>query len=316
MSEIRRAAVVGAGTMGHAIAQVFAQHGLDVVLVDDQAEVLDGALQRIRELCEWFVREQRLTAEQASVVIQRIRTTTDLNEAVNGVEFVLEAVTEDPSVKRELFQRLDALCHRDTIIASNSSSLDIFKLLESVGSTRLVATHWFTPPHIVALVEVAPGPETSRDVLVRTERFLRQVGKEPLVMRRFLPGLIVNRIQQAIAIAALEILESGSASAAQIDRAAKRSLGLRLPVVGVLQTFDFAGLDVCHAVLTAAQREVPTILDQAVRAGHIGVKASRGLYDYGGRSEADIVSERDSLLLRVQEAFEMIGLGGASPWDR
>jgi 3-hydroxybutyryl-CoA dehydrogenase len=215
-----------------------------------------------------------------------------------GVHFALEAVVEVPDAKKQVFSRLEASCPEGTIIASNTSSLDVFSIAEIKNKKRLVVAHWFAPPHIIPLVEVVPGPETAEEVVDFTAGLMKRIGKEILVLKEFVPSFIVNRLQNAIAMPVLEMLAKGWASPEEIDRAVKLTLGIRLPIVGVVQTVDFTGLDLVYDILKGLGMTHPMI-EERVKQGHLGAKTGKGIYDYGGRREAEILNKRDKLYLKM-----------------
>jgi 3-hydroxybutyryl-CoA dehydrogenase len=210
-----------------------------------------------------------------------------------------------PSLKRELFKALDEFCPPTAILASNTSSLNIFDIVEVSRPERLVVAHWFAPPHIIPLVEVVPGPRSSPDAVAWTAALMERIGKRPVVMRQFVPSFIVNRIQHAIGEAVMEMLSNGWATPEEIDLAVKSTLGIRLPVVGVVQSMDFTGLKLVYDIQKARGRVVP-LIEEKVKAGHLGASASRGLYDYGGRTEEEILRKRDERYIKMLEQLERI----------
>jgi 3-hydroxybutyryl-CoA dehydrogenase len=166
-----------------------------------------------------------------------------------------------------------------------------------------VVTHWFAPPHIIPLVEVVPGPATAPGVLQFAAQLMERIGKKPLVMKQFIQRFIVNRIQNAIVRTALEMITNGWATPEQIDLAVKTSLGIRLPIVGVVQSLDFTGLNLIHDMTKGTGTENP-LIEERVRQGHLGASTSKGIYDYGGRSEEEILRKRDLLYLKVLDFLE------------
>ena len=304
-NSVKRVLVVGAGTMGNGIAQVFARAGIEVGLVDVNQKTLDSAKARIESGLKTLVEYGSVSEKDTAPIMDRIQTSTDLEAMAKGVDFALEAVVEVPDVKKEIFSRLEDACSKDTVLASNTSSLDIFSIVEVKNPKRLVGAHWFAPPHIIPLVEVAPGPETAPEVVKFTDGLMKRIGKETLVMKEFVPGFIVNRLQNAIAMPVLEMLAQGSASPEDIDRAVKLTLGVRLPIVGVVQTLDFTGLDLAHDILKALGMTHP-VIDEKVEQGHLGAKTGKGIYDYGGRSEAEILNKRDKLYLQMLDLLSDI----------
>jgi 3-hydroxybutyryl-CoA dehydrogenase len=303
--DVKRVAVVGAGTMGHGIAQVFAQAGMEVGLVDVKEEVLQRALHLAGSNLRTLADSAMVSRDEVPAILGRIHPTTNLSEAASDVDFAIEAVSEVPSLKTEIFRQLDESCPAEAILASNTSTLDVFSIAEVRDPTRLVVAHWFAPPHIIPLVEVVPGPGTSPQTTTSTASLMERIGKRPVVLRQFVPSFIVNRIQNAIVDVVLEMLTNGWATPEEIDLAVKTSLGIRLPIVGVAQSLDFTGLKLIHDIHRAAGRASPFI-DEKVSQGHLGASTSRGLYDYGGRSEEEILRKRDSQYLRMLQHLERI----------
>jgi len=308
--KVKRVAVIGAGTMGHSIAQVFASCGMEVNLADVKQEILDHAHRLVKANLKTFVDYGRIQQNEVPAILGRIHMTTDIMAAARGTDFVLEAVVEIPEVKKKVFKQLDEACGEETILASNTSGLEIFKIIEVRNPSRTVVTHWFAPPHVIPLVEVAPGPETSPGVLQSTARLMERIGKKPVVMKQFVQRCIVNRIQNAIILTALEMLENNWATPEEIDLAVKTSLGIRLPIVGVVQSLDFNGLNLVHDVLKSIGKKIP-LIEERVEQGHLGPSASKGLFDYEGRSEEEILRKRDTLYLKLLDFLE--GQGAFNP---
>jgi 3-hydroxybutyryl-CoA dehydrogenase len=169
----------------------------------------------------------------------------------------------------------------------------------------LVIAHFFNPAHIIPLVEIVPGSKTSPETVLFTVTLMERVGKSPIVMKKFGPGFIVNRIQKAIREACLEMIEQGLAGPEEIDRAIKLSLGIRLPIVGVVQSMDFNGLDL-HLDNMRNYGKTYSFVEERVKKGHLGVKTSKGIYDYQGRSETEILEKRDDLYLKMLEYLQKI----------
>jgi 3-hydroxybutyryl-CoA dehydrogenase len=303
--DVKKVVIVGAGIMGHSIAQVFAQAGIEVGLVDMKEEMLERAFRLMKANLKTLSESGLVKKEDVPAIMGRVHPTTDLAYAGRGVDFALEAVAEVPDVKKEIFTQLERYCGEETVLASNTSSLDIFNITRELKRRdRVVVAHWFAPPHIIPLVEVVPGPETSPAVLNFTARLMERLGKRAVVMKSFSAGFIVNRIQQYIGMAVLEIITNGWATPEDVDLAVKTSLGIRLPIVGVVQSFDFTGLDVVSDVLKGSLGQVPPFVADLVGKGQLGVKTSKGIYDYNGRSEEDVLQKRDELYLAVLAKLE------------
>ena len=301
-----RVLVVGAGTMGHSIAQVFAQAGITVDLADTNAEVLETAVRRIAANLS-TVKEAEHSSEAETTtsienVLKFVKPTTDLSSVTTEAEFVFEAVYESVEAKQAVFDLLEEHIPNETIIASNTSVLDLFEETKLSHPERLVCAHWFAPAHIVPLVEIAGGPATEEHVVTRTVAFLESVGKRPLVMQRFVPGFIANRIMMAMADAAEELLNSGAATPEEIDYAVKTSVGVRLGVVGIFQSLDFNGLDLIAGDRTLD--ELPTYLRTKIESGDLGVKTGRGFYEYEKDSQLETLKRRDRSYLAALRALE------------
>ena len=304
-NDVKSAVVVGAGVMGHSIAHVFAQAGIEVNLVDLNETVLEHAMDLMKANLETLAEFKKVSGDDIPGILARIHPTTDLAGGAEGVDFAVEAVAEVPDVKREVFSQLDQFCPGNTVIASNTSSLDIFRIEQITRPERLVVAHWFAPPHIIPLVEVVPGPKTSQEVVEFTANLMKRLGKKTVIMKEFVPAFIVNRIQRSISRAVWEMLEKGWATPAEIDLAIKLTLGVRLPIVGVVQTTDFTGLDLIYDIMKGAGSISP-LVEEKVKQGHLGVKTSKGVYDYGERSEAEILKRRDQRYLKLLDYLEGI----------
>lgn len=291
-SDIRRIAVVGAGLMGHGIAQDFAARGYAVHLYARSQERLDQALQNIQSGLALLQRLGQLSPEQAASTLPRIRTGTVLDEVVADADLVIEAVSENLSLKQEFFRTLDGVCPPHTILASTTSTLLPSAL---AGATqrpdRVLVTHYFNPPALVPLVEVVRGPETSDEVVATVRDLLLQIGKRPAVIQKELIGFIGNRLQAALAREALSLVDRGVATPEDIDTVVKYSFGRRLGVAGIFEVGDLAGLDVYLAAAPVfrdleSSVEVPTILRHKVEHGELGVKTGQGFYTWTPESAA------------------------------
>ena len=302
---VKSALVVGAGVMGHSIAQVFARAGIEVNLADLDGKILERAMNLVKSNLETLAEFGRVSGDEIPAILARIHPSTDLAAAAKGVDFALEAVAEVPDVKKKIFSQLEEFCPEDTVLASNTSTLDIFSIAEAKKPGRFVVAHWFAPPHIIPLVEVVPGPKTSPEVVTFTAKLMERLGKKTVVMKEFVPSFIVNRIQNYIGMAVFEILDNGWATPEEIDRAVKTSLGIRLPIVGVVQCLDFTGLDLLLDIMKSTGLEGP-LIEEKVKQGHFGAKTSKGIYDYGGRSEVEILRKRDRLYLKTLDHLERI----------
>lgn len=306
VEDVKKVAVFGAGTMGPGVAQMFAGAGYEVALYSRKAETLAKAVAMVKANFATLIEHGTVTEADAEAAQGRIKTTQSLEEAGTDADFVLETIAENKDAKRQLYSDLEGVCPERTIFASNTSSLNVFELLPPGLQTRSVCAHFFTPAHIIPLVEVVPGPETAADTMELTVALMKKCGKSPVVMKKFGPGFIVNRIQRAIGETAMDMVQEGLVEPEEIDAAVKASLGIRLPIVGVMQTFDFQGLD----MLLAYQQNVGKVysfVEDRVKQGACGAKSGRGIYDYQGRSEVEILKKRDELYLKMLDYLKEIG---------
>ena len=314
LNDIRRSLVVGAGAMGHGIAQVYAIAGYEVDLVDAQATALDLARERIRSSLANLAGLGAIRREDGQAILARIRLTTELAMVAPHADVVTEAVVEDRDAKQELFTNLDRWLKPDALVASNTSGLDVFALMRDATPGRLplmIIHHYFLPAVIIPLVEVVAGPQTSRESLDLSVRLVEKLGHVPVVLDRFHENFIVNSFQIALASVAARLLAEGVASPEAIDKAVKYTLGIRLPVVGVVQSLDFTGLDLIARILRNSQIDA-SYFEAMVANGRSGVKSGQGSYDYRGRVLTEIEAERDRKYLAnyrnlaAIDAFERI----------
>ena len=307
LNDIKHIMVVGAGTMGHSIAQVYAQSGIEVDLVDLNQEMLEHAIKLIKSNLTTLAEVERLSHEEIQSILNRIHPTINLSEAASRADLVVEAVNELTEIKNKVFSELNEYCSEDTIFASNTSGLNIFEIVEVKKPERLVINHWFAPPHIIPLVEIVSGPNTSPEILDLSLKLMKKLGKKPIVLKEFVPAFIVNRIQNVISVQFYEMIAKGWATAEQIDLAIKTSLGIRLPIVGVVQSQDFTGLDLVLDIQKAYRmnRRFPQV-EEMVNRGNLGAKTGKGWYDYGGRTEEEILKKRDKMYLKMLEHLEKL----------
>ena len=305
LAEIKNVLIVGAGTMGHSIAQVYAQGGIEVNLIDVNHDVLKRAINLIKSNLIILAEFNRVNKKDIPEILDRIHTSTELSNAAKKADLVVEAVNEVPELKTTIFSQLEEYCSENTILASNTSSLDIFEIAKVKNPERLVIQHWFAPPYIIPLVEIVPGPKTSKETVEISVKLLEQLGKKPVVLKKFIKSFIVNRIQGAIGGVVYDLLSSKVATPEDIDAAIKYSLGIRLPIVGVVQTLDFTGIDLLYDIFKSRDIEIP-IISKKVEQGHLGAKTSKGFYDYNGKDEIEILNKRDRLYLKMLDYLEKI----------
>ena len=277
-------AVVGAGTMGHGISQVAAQHGYEVLMWDAAPGVVERAIATIGDRLAKQVAAGKLSESERQQTLQRLVPVTRWDDLASA-SLAIEAVLEVMEVKKEVFQELDRVLPADALLATNTSSLSITEIAKVTRRPgQVLGMHFFNPAPVMKLVELVRGEETRDDVVQRAETFARSIGKETVVVQKDTPGFIVNRVLMPLFIEAMRILEEGIASAEDIDKAVK--LGLNHPM-GPLTLADLTGLDVDLHVMDYLYDEfhddrfaAPMVLRRLVRAGHYGRKTGRGFYRY------------------------------------
>ncbi len=299
-------AVIGAGIMGHGIAQAYAEAGKAVWLYDLELVFLDKAINEIRKNLALKVEEKLLTLEEAEKAMSHIQVTTDLKEAVWQADFIIEVIPENLEMKWALFSQLEELAARTAVIASNTSTFSIGRLIEKSQTTnRMLITHFFNPAHLVPLVEVVKHPETDDEVVSRTVKLLDEIGKKPIVLKKDVPGLIANRLQAALAREAFSLLENGVAAAEDIDTAITSGPGFRWSFIGPIETADFGGLDIWEKVIGNLApdldkgEDAPSIIKKYVQEGRLGTKTGKGIFSYRADSVKEKTRERDIHLIRL-----------------
>jgi len=284
MAEVRKIAVIGAGTMGAGIAQACAAAGFPVTMRDIEQRLVDGGFRRIREPLAKRVEKGKMTGAEVDGILSKIRGVVDLKEAVAGAQVVIEAVFEKMEIKRELYAELDRLCPPDVVFASNTSSLSITELANATKrADRVVGMHFFNPAPVMKLVEVIRGSETSDVTVALIRELCTKLGKDTVEVRES-PGFVVNRLRVPMMNDAFNLPQEGVTSAEDIDKAMK--LGTNMPM-GPFELADYTGLDIGLDVMEVLFRETgdpkfrpSTLLRKYVRAGRMGRKTGRGVYDY------------------------------------
>jgi 3-hydroxybutyryl-CoA dehydrogenase len=277
-------AVIGAGLMGAGIAQVAAAAGYDVVLRDVTPEALERGLGSIRTSYAKFVEKGRLEAGDADAALGRITTTTEL-EAAASADLVVEAVFEKIEVKAEVFRALDRICKDGAVLASNTSAIPITSIAAVTERPEaVVGTHFFSPVPLMKLCEVVRGYKTSEETLAAASEFAQAVGKTVVVVNRDVAGFITTRLISALAMEAIRLVESGVASAEDVDIACRLGFG---HAMGPLETADMTGVDIMlnatSNIYADTQDETfapPELLRRMVAAGDLGRKSGRGFYPY------------------------------------
>jgi len=304
--KINNIAVIGAGTMGHGIAQVFALAGLQVALTDSDAKVLGKALQRIQANLETCLEPSSVDEDRAATVAARITLASNLADAASQADFIVEAVFEDLDVKHEVLRQLEQHCPAHAVITSTTSSFCVRDMAVALSHPeRFLVTHFWNPPYVIPVVEVMPGDHTSAEAVETTIALLEAAGKYPALVKRDVPGFVGNRLQHALRREAIAIVAEGIASPEDVDLIARLSFGLRLPVVGPLETVDLGGLDLTQAIQSYLLPELDRsteprqLIRDKIERGELGAKAGQGFFDWPpGRAE-EVIRKRDEALLEM-----------------
>lgn len=283
MDKNRRIGIVGSGTMGAGIAQVFAQTGYPVVLMDMQPEALDRAAAGIEKSLGRLVKKGTLGQEQIPVILERIARTTKY-DGLRECQMVIEAVVESAVIKAEVLTRLDEVTAPDCVLATNTSSISITELAaKTQRADKIIGMHFMNPVPVMTLVEIIRGLATSDETYSAVEGVTRELGKTPVEVQDY-PGFVANRILMPMINEAFFCLMEGVASAEDIDSVMK--LGMNHPM-GPLALADFIGLDVCVSIMDVLQQGIGDdkyracpLMRKMVAAGHLGRKSGRGVYDY------------------------------------
>ena len=287
VDNIKQVAVVGAGLIGHGIALEFAKAGYEVSLNSRSDESLQRAAQMIRESLRMLAKMGLVSSDQAEAIPSKIQMNTSLEESVQDVDVVIEAVYEDLILKQHVLRELDRLCPERVILASSTSTLLPGKLAQAVRKPeRVVVAHYINPPHLVPLVEIVRGEHTSDETVAALHGLLKKVGKSPVVVQKELPGFISGRLQMVVLKEALWLVQNGFASPQDVDFVLKSSLGRRWSVAGVFEVLEIAGWDLISEVASEIAPDLDTsldslrLLDEKVEQGELGAKTGKGFYDW------------------------------------
>jgi len=285
--KIEKIVVVGAGLMGHGIAQIFALADLSVYLCDVSEEKLSEALDSVKGNLQMLASLGVIKSEHIDAVLDRIQTNTDLGSIVSEADLVVECVFEDLALKQEIFKKLDSLCPDRTILASNSSSFTASALASvTKRPEKVVVAHFFNPPYLIPLVEIVGSSSTSEETVKAVYDLMCRAKKRPVILKKEVPGFLANRLQAALMREAMSLVEKGVASAQEIDIAVKESIGLRWSVMGPFQIFELAGLDMASAAASVlmpdleSSGELPDVLKEKIAKGELGVKTGKGFYTW------------------------------------
>ncbi|MCG8484860.1 MAG: 3-hydroxyacyl-CoA dehydrogenase NAD-binding domain-containing protein [Clostridia bacterium] len=291
---IQKIGVLGAGTMGHSIAEAFAMYGYDVNLYETDQTKLNTVKDEIKLELEILAEENLIQNEDIHTILDRIKLYNNLEKAVNDRDYVIEAVPEIIELKQKIFQKLDEYCQEHTILATNTSSLklkDIMVFVSEERKKRILVSHWYNPAHLIPIIELSFFGNMPKAIYEKVEQLYHSVDKQTVKVLKEVPGLVANRIQQGVAREVFSLIENGVASPEDIDKALKFGPAFRYVTTGQLEIADFGGLDIWCVVgdnllnVMDNSQSANALLREKVKEGKLGVKSGEGFYSYLDRSK-------------------------------
>jgi 3-hydroxybutyryl-CoA dehydrogenase len=305
INDIKKIAVLGAGTMGPGIAQMFAMGGYQVTMWTRREETREKAKQTLYKSLQTFVEEELLPAGKLEETYARVSFALTVEECVKGAQFIQETIVENKQAKIDLFAEVDKYVADDCIIASNTSGLNVFDLVPEKRLPQMVIAHWYSPAQLIPLVEVVrcdKAPQAYADITVE---LLEKCGKTAVLMKKFIRGYIANRMQMCLNQELFYLLDNGYCTPEDIDKAVKTSFIPRAVVLGLCKRADFGGLDMTANNFTnksytmPPEVDMPKSLAEHIEKGELGFKTGKGFYDYTGVDKAAVTAKRDKQLFEV-----------------
>jgi 3-hydroxybutyryl-CoA dehydrogenase len=306
LRQIKHIGVLGAGLMGHGIAQVFASAGYDVNIYDVDPATLRAAKDRIAGNFKVFIELSLAKPEDIERCLDRITLCSSIETLCQGPQFIIEAILEDLKIKQHTYAELERFAPSETIFSSNTSAISITEISNALKiKERFLGTHFWNPPHVLPCVEVIKGTFTDEGVFETVYALMEKAGKVPVRVLKDVPGFLGNRLQHAMWREAISLREKNIASAEDIDKVVKYGFGTRMPFIGPLETADLAGLGLTCDIhkylfpyLDSSQSPSPA-LEDLVAAGATGVRAGRGFYEWTPQRIQQLIQQRDAVLLRI-----------------
>ena len=306
LADIKKIAVLGAGTMGPGIAQTYAMGGYDVTMWTRSESTREKAKAALHTQLETFAQEGEIAAEDVETIYGRVNFALTVEEAVAGADFIQETIVENRDAKTALYEQLAACVPSDVIIASNTSAMNIFEIVPEKLLSQKIICHWYAPPQLIPLVEVVKSEQAPQEYADIALALLKKCGKTAVLMKKFIRGYIVNRLQQCLNREVFFLLDNGYCDAEAIDLAAKASFIPRACVLGLCKRADFGGLDMTannyrnHSyTMPEHGDEMPHVLEEHIEHGELGIKTGHGFYDYEGVDIEALKAKRDKQLFEV-----------------
>lgn len=300
---IRTVSVIGIGTIGHGIALLCAQAGLNVIVYDKSDIMLNKGFKNIKSTLYSLKHRGNLEEKQCEEILNRIKGVETIAYAAKDVDLVIECIDENIELKQKIFKQLDELCLENVILSTCTSGLSPTAIAKNTKHPeRVVVAHFWNPPQLMPLVEVVPGEKTSQETVNKTIEWVESIGKKAIIMKKECIGFIGNRLQHALLREALYIVEQGFAEPEEVDKAIQLGLGRRLPVTGPICTADLAGLDVVYSISKYLLKDLCNSLEPSelikskVEKGKLGSKTGQGFYDWAPQTLQTKQKERAELL--------------------
>lgn len=310
MRQGKKVVIAGAGLMGTSMAQIFAQKGYDVIIYDLMEEALEKSRNLIGINQEEQVKTGELTEGESNALKERLSHTSQ-KDCFADCDLVVESIVEIMDIKHVFWKEISSLVPKDAVLASNTSGLSITEIGRAVSNPqRFAGMHWFNPAHLIPLIEIIKGDESSKEVVDYLYELSLAIGKEPIRVNKDVPGFIGNRIQLAVLREALHLVENGVGDFEDIDRCMKYALGFRYACLGPFEVCDMGGLDTFYHIAEylnqdlSDAKEPQRILRQLYEAGEYGVKTKKGFYDYGSGKDEQAIRRRDELYIKVSKLLD------------
>lgn len=301
--------VVGAGTMGRSIAQFFAMNGHKVNLYNRSKKTMEDALAQIENDYATLVSMDMYKQENVPAAMANLHPTHDLEEAVKDADMVIEVVAEDPAVKKEMFAKLDKLVGPDVVLATNTSSINIYDVVEVSHPERVLITHFFTPAYVMPLMEMPRGPQTSEEIANKVEELVRSHGKKVAKLNVPCPGFILNRMTFALMREAAYMVEQGWTTPQDIDEAIVSTFGVRYTFEGPFMLGDFCGIDIFAHLMDLLSptfsnaTEAPKLLRDMIKEGNTGLKGPTG---NGFYQHTDVMADRRERDAKIMKSIKFV----------
>lgn len=283
----KKIAIIGSGLMGSGIALIFARNNYSVTLFDTEEKAFSHAKGNIRTNLELMAQHAIGDQSEIEAILDRVSTSLVLKEVVSDAHFVIECAPENLELKQNLFQELDSLCSRDTILTTNTSVISITEIAQKAKfKDRIIGTHFWNPPFLIPLVEVIRTENTSEEVFEKTFSLLASIGKHPVRVNKDVPGFVANRLQHALWREAISIVERGIAEASTVDECIRYGFGFRLPILGPLENSDMVGADLTLAIHQYILKHIENspepspLLQKMVDQGNLGFKSGQGFFEW------------------------------------